>query len=149
MQCMHANTIFDAAILIHFGKTLFKTFSLRCYAALLMQWRRCCANVVTSNAMNLIPHIVDCIANGNARYKRNEFDWNFDASKTLLVDQIRPGPENLVTYTHVPLWSIRTIWVYNFYHIVWKIRFELTTLAWSLCRHGLGLWTGVGVGREP
>ena len=56
-------------------KRLFKTFSLRCYVSLLRMWRRRCFHGI--NAMILMPQIFDVTANENARYKRNELEYDF------------------------------------------------------------------------
>ena len=48
-------------------------FSLRCYVALLRTWRRRCFHGI--NAMILCRQISDVIANENARYKRNELEY--------------------------------------------------------------------------
>ena len=53
-------------------KSFFKTFSLRCYDALLRLWRRRCFHGI--NAIILLPQIFDVTANENARYKRNELE---------------------------------------------------------------------------
>ena len=53
-------------------KRVFKTFSLRCYVALLRTWRRRSFHAI--NAMILMPQIFDVTANENARYKRNELE---------------------------------------------------------------------------
>ena len=55
-------------------KRLFKTFSLRCYVALLRIWRRRCFHGI--NAMILMPQIFEVTANENARYKRNELEYH-------------------------------------------------------------------------
>ena len=50
-------------------------FLLRWYVALLRTWRRRCFHGI--NAMILCRQISDVIANGNARYKRNELECVF------------------------------------------------------------------------
>ena len=55
-------------------KRFFKTFSLRCYAALLNK------DVTSSlrswhKRYDLMPQIFDVTSNENARYKRNELEW--------------------------------------------------------------------------
>ena len=54
-------------------KHFFKSFSVRCYVALLWIRRRHC--FLGINAMVLMPRIFDVTANENARYKRNELGW--------------------------------------------------------------------------
>ena len=64
-------------------KRFFKTFSLRCYVALLRMWRRRCFHGI--NAMILMLQIFDVTANENARYKRNELEWYFSVSHTFTI----------------------------------------------------------------
>ena len=58
---------------------VFKTFSLRCYVALLRIWRRRCFHGI--NAMILMPQIFNVTANENARYKRNELECQISTLK--------------------------------------------------------------------
>ena len=79
MPANHSNTNRVITILIHSDKTLFKTFSLRCYVMLLRMWRRRCFHGMI--AMILMPQIFDVTANENARYKRNELEFLLSRSE--------------------------------------------------------------------
>ena len=75
IQFMPANHSITNGVITILIKRFFKTFSLRCYVALLRMWRRRCFHGI--NAMILMPQIFDVTANENARYKCNELECSF------------------------------------------------------------------------
>ena len=83
LQIIQTQTVLSAFLFLQI-KRFFKTFSLRCYVALLMMWRRCCFHGI--NAMVLMPQFFDVIANENASYKRNELECNFAPYINTFVD---------------------------------------------------------------
>ena len=81
MVANHSNTNPVISIFIHSAKSISKTFSFCCYLALIMTWRRCWSQGI--NTMTLKLKIIDFIANENAFYNSNEFQYLSHNTKLL------------------------------------------------------------------